>query len=418
MRIWYVNHYAVPDSLAKGGRPQHIAAALAKHGHKVTVFAASQHHLVARPCGEIPFAKQASPEGYLFKTIATPAYSGNSLQRLKNMLAFARGMGKALAAEANTAEAPELIIVSSPHPFAWKHLEKRKTRTMKMVFEERDIWPESLQEINGTPRWHPLTLWLHWTVKHIARHADGVVSLLPFTEQRFRRLGLEKNAFAWISNGVDPEQWEKSASALLPAAVQEAFRHCRDQGKKVVFYAGSMGPPNALEPLLLLKDGKEKPYHIFLMGDGVSRQSLEDAAVECDYLSFLPPVSWGMSHTVMKAADILYLSIGNFPNLYKYGIAMNKVFDYMMAAKPIVQVLQGGNHPVMDSGAGLELKKADPVLIDDALRHFAAMDEKKLAFFGDKGRQYVLKNHNWRDLGARYAEFCESVVNQPDYNQR
>ncbi|MDR1921715.1 MAG: hypothetical protein LBS31_08245, partial [Candidatus Adiutrix sp.] len=66
MRIWYVSHYAVPRECSYGWRSQYIAHALSQAGHEVTVWAASSHHWIAKPCGHIPFASSLDPDGYEF----------------------------------------------------------------------------------------------------------------------------------------------------------------------------------------------------------------------------------------------------------------------------------------------------------------------------------------------------------------
>ena len=414
MHIWYVNHYAVPEEISLGGRAQYIGRELARHGHTVTIFGASKHHFLGRPCGSISPGEKQSADGYSFRVVSVPGYNGNGLRRIWNMLAFARAMKREIKEAQKNGAAPDVIIVSSPHPWAWKPLRHAARKNIRMVFEERDFWPQSLIEVAGVSKWHPLVMWLNRLMSRIYKEADAVVSLFPATNHPLAATS-RQNVVHCIPNGIDQELWGEAMRGTLPDNIASAFATIREQGKLVVCYAGSMGPPNALETLLKLGDiqkpAKDRPYHFILIGDGISRPALELEAArrQLDFLTFLPPVRREEAWLAMRNADILYFSLQNKPNLYRHGISLNKLFEYLMAGRPVLQVLQGGNHPVADSGGGFELNSDDPAVLDDALCRMAVMPAEEREEMGRRAQSYALANHNWSELGNHYAKLCEQL---------
>jgi glycosyltransferase involved in cell wall biosynthesis len=412
MRVWYVAHYAVPPSVSPGWRCQYLAEALAAAGHEVTVWAARRHHLLARPCGQTPEAFSREAGGFDFRTVDTPFYRGNGLGRLLNMLAFSRGLPRAYRAAKAVGRAPDLIIVSSPHPFVWPGLARAACKETRLIFEERDVWPESLVELAGASPWHPLVWYLKRLMVQIARRADGVISLLPGTEARFQSLGLPPGRWVWLPNGADPETVAREAARPGPEPHLAALNAAKASGRLTVLYAGSMGPPNALESVLdLARVPGEKKYKIFLMGDGVSRPALERRALDerLDYVEFLPQVGRAESWRVMAEADAGCHSL-RLAEVFKFGISPNKIFDFWALGKPVISSVASPQNPVALSGGGWVAPPGQPLLLHEALNRAAAMSPAEREAMGRLGRAYLLERHDWRKLGPAYALFCEKTA--------
>ena len=86
---------------------------------------------------------------------------------------------------------PQAIIYSSPAPYAFvvaAWLAKRYKA--KLIFEVRDIWPDSLAEfVNLSPN-NPL-VWLAALIERFAyRRADHIASLLPLAAEHMISRGM------------------------------------------------------------------------------------------------------------------------------------------------------------------------------------------------------------------------------------
>jgi glycosyltransferase involved in cell wall biosynthesis len=413
MKIWYVSHYAVPEEISIGWRSQYIAKALSEAGHELTIWAASQHHLIDNQKKILNYKKIISNYNYKFCTINVPSYKGNGLGRLINIFTFCLGMKHIIKNTIKNKNNPDLIIVSSPHPFVWKYLYKNKYKTIKMIFEERDLWPLSLIKIVNLSTWHPIVIYLERLMRKIYEQADGIISVLSNSEEFLKSKGLPAGRFFYIPNGVDPSIFCASEVDNLPKSHLEAINKVREKGKLIVIYAGNMGPPNALESLLELSIiATEKPYHIFLMGDGVNRIHLENKikSDHIDYITILPPLTRQLSWKIIEKSDIAIFCTLNI-NLYDYGLSFNKIFDYYMLGKPIIGVVSTDIQPVSFSGGGLTVPPGNPKALDHALRQMAILTKDELAALGKKGQDYILKHHNWKILGEKFVKICESIHN-------
>jgi hypothetical protein len=69
--------------------------------------------------------------------------------------------------------------------------------------------------------------------------------------------------------------------------------------------------------------------------------------------------------------------------LYQFGISLNKLFDYMLAAKPILQASDASNDLVAEAGCGLTVPPEEPAAFADAVLRLRGLseDERRRADF-------------------------------------
>jgi len=86
VNILLINHYAGSPALGMEYRPYYLAREWVRLGHRVQVLAADFSHVrtVQPPPGD------SVVDGIAYRFHATPAYQGNGLGRVKNILAFLR----------------------------------------------------------------------------------------------------------------------------------------------------------------------------------------------------------------------------------------------------------------------------------------------------------------------------------------
>lgn len=70
-----------------------------------------------------------------------------------------------------------------------------------------------------------------------------------------------------------------------------------------------------------------------MIGDGPLKPSLVEQASEMGLtnVSFEPPVAKSQIPALAAQADAFVIAVLNLPGLYRYGISMNKLFDYLAA---------------------------------------------------------------------------------------
>lgn len=418
MNIWYLNHYANPPDLGTPGRPYALATNLQKLGHNVMIVRATSRG-AEQSVQTVDYHQRRLYAGVNYYHIPTRTYQGNGLGRLMNMLDYSYGVRK-LAAKIDRQELdrPDVLIPSCVHPLAFPpaHFLAKKYGA-KLIYEVRDIWPLSLVELAGVPAMHPLVLWFGWIEKRAYRYADAVVSLLPNALEHMTPLGLDRRKFHFIPNGIDRREWEAPA-VPLPAEHEKTIKKIKEQGKLVVMYTGAHGPPNALDQLLDLdriSSTENRPYHIVFIGEGVGKEKMmkrvQDASIS--FVTFLPKITKPQVISALKLADVCFIA-WHKRDIYRFGISPNKLGDYFMSSKPVLNVLDSAVKDIVKiSGAGITVEPYNTDQLENALQRFCAMSNEERMAMGENGRRYALENLDWEVLGRKYATLCESLFDKP-----
>ena len=167
-----------------------------------------------------------------------------------------------------------------------------------------------------------------------------------------------------------------------------------------------MGATNAVDvlhdPAKLLKD---KPMSFVLVGGGHLREKLE-ARVRDEGLTnvaMFPPIPKAQIPSLLKDFDIAYIGWQRTP-IYRFGIAPNKLMDYMMAKRPVLHSVEAGNDPVAEAGAGLTVAPQDAKAVADGLLRLAAVPAAEREAMGERGREFVLANHTYPVLAQRFID--------------
>jgi len=115
------------------------------------------------------------------------------------------------------------------------------------------------------------------------------------------------------------------------------------------------------------------------------------------------PVAKAQIPRLLAAFDIAYIGWQRVP-IYRFGIAPNKLMDYMMACRAVLHSVDAGNDPVAEAGCGVTVPPADPQAVADGLMALAARSSAERAAMGERGRAFVLANHTYPVLAQRFLE--------------
>jgi glycosyltransferase involved in cell wall biosynthesis len=408
MKILLINHYAGTPELGMEYRPYYLAREWVRMGHQVLVLAASHSHVRSRQ----PQAGGQTLDGIAYCWYETPAYAGNGVGRLRNIWAFCRHVAKdadILAREF----APDVVIASSTYPMdVWVARKVARLAQAKLVYEVHDLWPLSPIELSGMSPWHPFALLCQKAENDAYRDADLVVSMLPKVQQHMAAHGLDLSKLHIVPNGITLDEWDESQAPGLQAEIAAHIATQRAAGKLVVGYAGSHGLPNALDVLLdaaklLQAQGSagQPPLHIVMVGGGHEKARLA-ARVRAEGLAnvaMFDAIPKAQIPALLAAFDVAYIGWQRTP-IYRFGIAPNKLMDYMMARRPVLHSVEAGNDPVAESGAGLTVPPEDAQAVAQGLRQLAALSPQERAAMGERGRAFVLAHHTYPVLARRFIE--------------
>lgn len=413
MNILYLNHYAGAPALGMEYRPYYLAREWTRLGHRVQMVACATSHVRATaPVHRdhpIHAPTHQDIDGIDYLWFPGPAYQGNGLGRVKNIWAFLRQVWRASRRIA-TQFRPDVVIASSTYPMdIWVARRLARMARAKLVFEVHDLWPLSPIELSGMSPRHPFIVLCQKAEDDAYRDADVVVSMLPKVHAHMASRGLDLKKLHIVPNGITLDEWTGELPALRPdvaAAVEQA--HAR--GATVVGYAGSMGLPNALDTLLdamrqLQAEGA--PIALVMVGGGHERDRLA-ARVQAEGLAnvqMLPPIPKAQIPSFLAEIDIAYIGWQRVP-IYRFGIAPNKLMDYMMAGCAVLHSVEAGNDPVAEAGCGLTVAPESPDAVAEGLRRMAALTPTERHAMGERGQAFVQAHHTYPVLARRFLAAC------------
>ena len=136
------------------------------------------------------------------------------------------------------------------------------------------------------------------------------------------------------------------------------------------------------------------------------------AALNLDDVSIEPPISRIQVYPLLSQADILLAPYSSL-SVHRFGVSLNKLFDYMAVARPVVFANHASNHPVRDAGCGLECPADDADAIADAILKLAGMSVEERWQMGLRGRRYVEQNHDFARLAVELEAILVDASREP-----
>jgi glycosyltransferase involved in cell wall biosynthesis len=239
------------------------------------------------------------------------------------------------------------------------------------------------------------------------RHADAVVSMLPKVHDYVESRGIPPNRLHIVPNGVDPREWN-AASPELAADIDNKLSAIAGGGNFIVGYAGTHGVSNSLNTLLdaagIMRD---ENVSFVLVGGGPEKAGLRRRAQEerLRNVCFVDPVGKEQIPALLKRFDVAYIGWQR-QSLYRFGIAPNKLMDYMMAARPVLHAVEAGNDPVGEAGCGLTIAPENPTATAQGIRSLLSLSAEERQAMGRRGKQFVLDNHTYPILSERFLAAC------------
>ena len=405
MRILLVNHYAGSPAHGMEFRPYYLAREWVRAGHEVLIVAASYSHVRAVQPEVVGVPREEIIDGIRYRWLPTPHYAGNGVGRLRNILSFLRQL-RADAWRLTREFRPDAVIASSTYPMdVWVAKKLARLAKAKLVYEVHDLWPLSLIELSGMSPHHPFVMLCGKAEADAYRDADVVVSMLPCVQEHMASRGLDLKRLRIVPNGFAPEEWQ-GESAPLGATLAAHLDAERAAGRVIVGYAGSMGLPNALDVLLdAAARVKDSSLSFVLVGSGHEATRLADRA-QAEGLTnvrFFAPIPKAQIPTLLARFDIAYIGWQRTP-IYRFGIAPNKLIDYLMAGRAVLHSVEAGNDPVAEAGAGLTVAPEDADAVAEGLLKVAALSPQERDAMGQRGRAFAMAHHAFPVLASRFIE--------------
>ena len=406
MNIWLISKYAAPPQYAAKypSRLFLLAREFVNLDNNALLITSDSNHYSEYPDTNHVY-NQEEKDHVKIKWIKTKKYGKTgSIARVLSWFDFER---KLFSMSLKNMDKPDVVIVSSLSIFSivYGYYLKRKFKAF-LVFEIRDIWPLTMTEEGGFSKWHPLVLFIGLIEKFGYKKADLIVGTMPRLDLHVKNiLGYDK-PFLCSPIGFAPEYYldDSTTNHINP------FRSIAPENKVIVGYAGGFGIPNALDPFIeTIKLANEHTnIHFLLVGSGDLKESLKERIKDYNNVTFLDRIDHSHVKYFLDICDILYLSTQH-SKVWYYGQSMNKVVEYMLAAKPIVASYAGYPSMINEADCGKFVNSENPKDLMKAILKYTNMPKEQRSLIGMKGRDWIYSERKYSQLAKKYLEAIQKI---------
>lgn len=384
-KIWIFNHYATKMFEDRGGRHYWFAENLLKQGYEPTIFCASTIHNSARfidTHDSIYLRKELDDIPFVFVNV--PKYSSKYISRVSNMIVFYRKLFPTVKQCAREQGEPDIIMASSVHPLTLiAGIKIARKFGVPCICEIRDLWPETIVQFGRLKRNSLAAKALYSVEKNTYKKADRIIFTIEGGIEYLKNQAWDCESggsidlckVSHINNGIDLDRFNLNR-------IENSYSDIdlEDAGFKVI-YTGSMGQANSLFNLLLCaKILKEKNYDdikFLLYGDGNQANELQQYVKdnELKNVVFKGLVEKKYIPYILSKANLNIFTGINVP-LYKYGLSLNKLFDYFGSGRPTLSNINNDYDLLDRYECGVTVAGDDPEALAEGVLKFYYMAEK------------------------------------------
>lgn len=408
MRILYLSQYFPPEVGATQTRAYEMARGLTEAGHHVTMIAEVPNH----PSGIVP------PEykGKLYERVDLDGIDvirvwvkASPVKTLRTRMAFYLSyMLTATVAGVLLARGRyNLIYATSPPLFVGgAGLALGFLRRTPLVFEVRDLWPESAITLGEIRNPHAIAL-ARRMEQACYRRARRIVLTTQEMKDHLAKQAVPISKMEVIRNGANTELF-----SFDPVARDRLRGELRLDDKFVVIYAGLMGLAQALPSVLETAEhlqARDRDVHLLFVGDGPVKSDLLTKArnLRLNNVTFLPAQPREQVPAYLSAADAALIPLIRERLI---GALPSKMFDAMACERPVILSAEGEALSVIrQEQAGVSVAPEAPAQLCQAILALKQNPERARRY-GQRGRQAVVERYSREAQACQLERLLRQVV--------
>ena len=416
MKILYVSQYFPPEMGAPAARAAELARHWSELGHDVSILTGFPNH----PTGVVPeewrprLRRLVYHEKFgkvnIYRTWLWPLPNRKSHERIRNYSSFCISA----ALRGLTLPHPDVVIATSPQLLVglsgwWLSF----ARDIPLVFEVRDLWPESLTAVGIGDE----TSLLHQTLAGIARflydRSHRIVVVTPaFKDRLMEDWRIPAAKIAIVENGVETDLF---APAPVPITDQ-IRRQLGVEDRFLVSYIGTMGNAHGLETLLdaaAQLQTRNTNIAFLLLGEGAEKQRIKSLAQSRDLVNIVfldqqPREKIPAFIAASQACMVLLKKTDVFKS-----VIPTKMLEFMSCARPVILGVEGQARQILEqANAGIAMEPENPAELVAAIQKLVSNPELGVTL-GQKGREHIVRNFSRARTAEKYVEILEHLVH-PD----
>jgi glycosyltransferase involved in cell wall biosynthesis len=244
--------------------------------------------------------------------------------------------------------------------------------------------------------------------RYLYRKAERILTVIPGSDGHIVERGALRERIVWLPQAVD--------FGFIPLPTPPGER-----SPFTIMYAGAHGLADDLDSVLdaavnLQQDGWGERVRFRLLGDGAEKPRLQQRARDegIQVANFEPPIAKRRVYKVLQEADAF---IATTPRVYRSGVSLTKLSDYLACARPVVYAGSLTN-PVAEAGAGITAPPQDPKGIAEAVKQLAETPLAERIAMGQRGRAYVEKHYNIVNVADKFEQVLKEIEVKTSRSQR
>lgn len=387
MRILIVSQYFPPDITAAAFRIYDTAKLLTQNEHEVCVITAYPHKAQA---------VDGNADGLDFSPVIVRRSkiikigSGGLKNYLKHYLSFMFNSIWVGLRQRLRGWKPDIIWASSPPLFVGLsgHILSVLLRC-PLVLDIRDIWPDSAVSASQISA----NSFAYRFGKKMERYLYNRASRITCVAEPMRQYIAAKTntRVSVVYNGV--------LEQISNESPRPSHFSTESNTHKTILYAGNLGRVQQLDLLImayaeLLEHGHLKDWCIRLLGAGAMADHLKSLVLQLhlqEKVFIDPPVTREVTMQKLEVSDLLFISL--LPDEVLTMTIPSKLFDYMLAAKPILGGISGEGKSILEStGSNVCYRPGRMNSLKQALRK-ATTEHRKLRELAHRNKALVLSKY-------------------------
>ena len=212
--------------------------------------------------------------------------------------------------------------------------------------------------------------------KFIYKKADKLIFTFEGGKDYIKDIGLDISKARYINNGVDLEEFNRNKKEYIYKDIDldktDTFK---------IIYTGSMGQANELSYLVdaakIIQDRGIENIQFILFGDGYQRSKLEEYIERNSVTNMLfkGRVEKRYIPYILSKSN-LNIFTGKHIYLYKYGLSLNKMFEYFASGKPTLSNIECGYDNIEKYKCGITVEGGSSEALAEGILNFYNMPKE------------------------------------------
>ena len=395
MHILYLHQYFHTPEEGGGTRSYEFAKKLVKLGHKVTMITSSN---------EMNNTKEII-EGINIIYLKVP-YS-NYMSFKRRLLSFISFGLRSIMAGIKVKNCDLVFATSTPLTIAIPGISLSFVKSIPMVFEVRDLWPEVPIQM-GVIKNKPLINILKWFERFTYRYSKHIIALSPGMMKGVIDAGIEKDKVTMIPNFCNTDFFKPEESN------KELLRDLAGIDEPIISYAGAISYANKVELIIdtaeKLQKMNEKVFFV-IAGEGKLKPDLEKKIKEKELKNvlFLGKINKYEVLELYRRSLASLVLFAKFPVLTTN--SPNNFFDAISTGKPIITNMDGWIGDLIEKyNIGFSIDQDDENALMNAVVEILKMNKNKIKDMEINARKLAVEKFNSEDMVLKLQNIFKKAL--------